>query len=436
VSLLALIQILVELNYFFAGPITWDTMFLWENRLAAVQRRLSGIVGFQTTLAISLVLLTLSVVFPNLKLAGWFNDRRKPLSRLLLVLGTMTSFTFFSTVEIATDYKNWTMPERVRAMTALKHIDHSRRELVARAWVQDTIAHIPEQSKRQLTAFLQAASHEAASPRLRFESEEEDVLVESQGKIVWETVPTGMRKATPFPSIVELEAQKLARGASALHDIAKEPQTSTTERHAGLFDNIVDEVRSWASTADSTGYTPSFQDIETCMVEGNRLTTVLAQGESVFMDSIKAGLGMALPKDIDVVLQPFIRSLTSSLATEALSGVYPREVSDLRSAVLWLKIALAQPINSTKEPFPQWKFELRPAPAASQIPLDRVAADIVAETKAELAGIVAEQDKEFEQYEHLGMKPSDFLKHDPVESVPGIDPRVEPEEFRPLKPIP
>jgi hypothetical protein len=128
-----------------------DSILSSEKWLAAKTAALNSLLSWkvQVPLWAALVLVSLWAGIGAVKI---YNDRRKLIARIAIVLNVVTSFTFFSAFTVQGREPEWVAQRTDRGMLA-RSIDEIRedcKQLVAQAWLDREIHTHPEQESERL----------------------------------------------------------------------------------------------------------------------------------------------------------------------------------------------------------------------------------------------------------------------------------------------
>jgi hypothetical protein len=267
------------------GSFSPETVKSAEEELEAMQHGLTSLLSLRVVFPVLLCLLALAVAWPQFQPVKRFVRIKKLGARLLIVLTTITSFTFFSSLAVSYLDPDWIAARRSEAAESVAQITESRRELLAIAWVNSRIRSLPPPDRKRFSEFLSAAAAQ----------------------------PNG-------GAAIEQAAARLAQAAPKL------PESTVKD------DTSVDRVETWIT---SNGPLPSLGDIIATEEENTRLKQVVGEAETALEETFKSVVSALLP-DVDSLVKPFLKALTSTLAHQSVEGTL-RKIKDFQSAVELVK---------------------------------------------------------------------------------------------------
>lgn len=311
-----------------------ETVRAWEEGVAEAHRWLAFALSldFSVLIRTLLILLLLTVLWPRLRPVGRLTQVRKWGGRLLIVLTTVTSFTFFSSVAVATYERDWVAKRRGEFHQAVDAIEKARRELVAVAWIERSVRGLPPETRADLRDLIRRAREQPES--------------------------------APF---LRETAERLARQAPRI-SIAKDSQrigASAPDRELGATEDAVERARTWLTSREGTASLPTLRDLRICRAEAERLEVVRAEAETALTEIVKAGLGELVPREWDPLVRTFAKSVMGAVTKTTLGEVFPRRITDLATAASWLMAALGPSASA-------WRWEVRvPSPPAETASAER-----------------------------------------------------------------
>lgn len=155
---------------FYVDP---DTVFRIENSLVLLETYLEK--NLQPKLAVLVcvlsALLIATVVVPKLRLIQRWDSLQTIVHRVVLVLCTITAFTFFTTKVISSDKSKWASEMSETVNFQLSNIGAERKRIMAAAVVEAMFDNLPQGKKDQLkTLFQEAAGRPHAKDIVALES--------------------------------------------------------------------------------------------------------------------------------------------------------------------------------------------------------------------------------------------------------------------------
>lgn len=274
-----------------------------EESVIAAERILAEALSVRVLLPCVCFLLTLSFVWPQLSLVKRFAKIRKLASVLLIVVTTITAFTFFAPMAADRFEAYWVASRRNALREAAESVDVKRREVVALVWVDRSVRRLPPPIRIDLRDFLSKAAGQAQ------------------------------------PDII------LDRGAEQLASTAiRIIETVNRDKN-----DVVQRVREWSEHKSET--MPTMSGARFVTREVRRLTKAREEAEAAAIEAMKAVIGGIIPHEIDALLRPFVKALAGALIKYSLTGLFADGVSDHKSAV-----AMVEGGNSPQSLGQQWKW--------------------------------------------------------------------------------
>jgi hypothetical protein len=274
-----------------------------EYYLSDLQHRLAAILSVPVVAGMLAVSVSLSVIFPRLRLTRLLINRKKLVSKALITLTAACSFTFFGSTTLAVGERNWVASRRSEFDQALKKIGEARRELVAAESVRRTLSTSTPGFRSDLRQFVTEAS------------------ARSDAEI-----------------IAEGAAERLARQAPPLREARQDKDREGKET---ILDGVIDDVRIWTG-GGSAGRAPSLSDLQFLAKTADRLDSSVNEAHAAIADIVKTAAGGLLPGHADPFVRLFAKSLVGAVARQSMESVFPRNVSDLRTAALWMDLATGE----------------------------------------------------------------------------------------------
>ena len=303
----------------------------WETRLSDIRAIVASVMGIRPLLVTVIVLLALTAALPHLRLVSRFVGYRKPASRLLIVLTTMTSFTFFAAANLDYHERGWVASRRTELVQRVHRLDEARRQLVVHTMLPDLVSRLTPNDLAYLRSFFTAVRTEP----LRVE------LLELKAEQI----------TSPAPSIKKANSEQT--GAAA------DPE----------FEHLLDDLHAWVENPESRR--PTLHEFARCDAERARIDLKLAESQVALIEIFKTVLGTSVADSLDPLLRPFVKSLVGTLSKVGLGAIFPKHVSDRASAAAWWSATLgsADVPEAERVAWRTWTFHLttdRPGTSASR----------------------------------------------------------------------
>ena len=296
-----------------------------EYYLSSTQHGLAYVLSLQVLAIVLAGSVLLSVIFPRLRLAKGLVDHKKLLSKILIATTAASSFTFFGFGMVEAGEQRWTARRRGEFERVVTRIGDSRRQLVAAETIKRTLPTSP----------------------IGFRTDLREFVVKSAGRADAEVIAEGA-------------AERLGRQAPAL---AEAHQSSDENRKEAILDGIIDDVRVWTSGKGLLSHQPSVRDLIILTKAADRLETAVSESHAAVVEAVKTAAAGMVPAHADAFVRSFAKSLVGAVARHAAASVYPRNVSDVRTAALWLDLAAGEPRANRAELDSryEWRMSLRSA---------------------------------------------------------------------------
>lgn len=277
---------------------------------------------FYILLFILLFLMLLTILLRKLKPIQKFVLIKKFASRLLIILATIVSFSFFSFEAVTVYEPEWIAKRRSDLYQSIKSINEAEQELVAISMIKNNFSTINNQSKDNLRDFFNENIND------KNYQENIDLYV----KVI--TQNTTQIKET------DIDKKRLNKFKS-LH----QPQNESIEK-----------IKQWLNeTEHSKSIKISTIDLDVCKEKTNAMNETLAESKVALIEIVKNILGATLPESADPVIKYFAKSLVDSLIKGSLAKVFPKNVKDIATASLWLELVTYSPKQKMNK---GWRAEM------------------------------------------------------------------------------
>jgi hypothetical protein len=293
-----------------------------EYYLSSAQHVLAYVLSVRALALLLTGSILLSVVYPRLRPTRSLLDHKKLVSKLFVALTVATSFTFFGSATVENGQRQWIARRRTEFANAVRRIDDARRQLIAAESVKRTLSLSQPSFRNDLRAFVSKSS---ARP-------DAEIIAEGAG-------------------------ERLGRQAPLL----QEKQRDASDRTESVVDGIIDEVRIWTEGKSASSRRLSLNDLDKLSSSADRLDAAVSESHAAVAEVIKTAAGGLVPAHADAFVRSFAKSLVGAVARHAASSVFPRNISDLRTAALWLDIAASEPPRGRPELSTpsEWRISLR-----------------------------------------------------------------------------
>jgi uncharacterized membrane protein YgcG len=273
---------------FNAADTSSATVRRWEEIVTVLQHKLAATLSPSVVLTILVALLVISFNWPQYHLVNRFSSAKKWGSRVLVVLTTVTAFTFFSALAVSRSEPHWVAKREPEAREAVQTIEEGRRELLSLAWLEAKSQVFPPPLKKELADFFVTA-----------------------------------RETNDPEAAHGLGAEWFARQAPIIPaPAASEPPDS------------FDKVNNWLARK---GPAPLLEDVAVVSAESRKVTEMLPPARIVAEEALKAALASFIPANVDPLLKPFIKALTGALVKNALANYPIRRITDYKAAVALIR---------------------------------------------------------------------------------------------------
>jgi hypothetical protein len=283
IGIVAVAQVVFSIT----GKVSIATVRHWEESVAFVQHEFARVLSPLFILPVLAVLLLITIAWPRSRMVSEFANLKKWGGRALLVLTTITAFTFFSSLVVSRFEPVWVAERKTEAREAVTALAEERREIVSLAWLEETFKTFPRAKKKELSVFLTRVA----------ETNDPDAIAESSRKFV-ETAPILKREATSPP-----------------------PESW-------------DEIGAWV---EDKGPPPALPAVADFLAQAEKLKVALPQARIAAEEALKTALGSLIPASVNPLLRPFIKGLSDALVMTTLSKFSLPEITDYQAAVAFVK---------------------------------------------------------------------------------------------------
>lgn len=322
VGIVSIFQLILSIASRFVNP---QTVAAWEDRLSAVNRTLTTYFGFRYLLMTLAVLLLFAMVLPHLALVRRFLKLRQWSARCLLVMSTLTSFTFFAAADIHGFDAKWVAALKSKAQNALYSVNRIEKQMVAASWVEAEIKVLPARINTDLGEMFRAVNGRADSS-----------------------------------NIIDRAAERVAKKAPQFRHRFK-PQESKTKhrRTTHSVQSSFEKVRAWLrGEVDTPGVT--LNELRSFPKQVSDVDARLKETRAAAIETVSSLLEEALQIKLPTISRQFVTKLVDVLAQTSLESILPKNVTDLATARLWFQLNV-QPLKPSRAHAAQqeWIWEVR-----------------------------------------------------------------------------
>lgn len=258
-----------------------------EALLIHVRSKLERVLGIGPLLLIA-VTATISAIYqPEWRVGSALSVVRRYAGRLLLVVATAASFTFFTRVDIASQEGPWIARRRTEIDSDEQEIARTQRKLGAMATVK-LAWETTDDKPREVAAYLKSAAATGNGPE----------IVVRLARSVGNQRPDRRREA----EVIGSDIGSAAPTADGLDDVGVLAMADRTHERA------------------------------------EKMERALEEGRSQLQEVISKGLEQLIPESVKGLVRPFVETLVDTIAEKAVDRAYPEGVTDLGSAVRWAKL--------------------------------------------------------------------------------------------------
>jgi len=159
---------LAQISLMFMEQISTDALRETERFLSDARLFLHNVLGLENLLIVLGVLVAITMLFPRSQLMAQTLKARAVFARVYLVLLGVTSFTFFSALEIRAQEETWQTKVRYQAQQAVTEAEQLRREIAGVAWIEEYVKTLsPEQKQASVRFFAYSARQLTAGSDVR-----------------------------------------------------------------------------------------------------------------------------------------------------------------------------------------------------------------------------------------------------------------------------
>jgi hypothetical protein len=287
---LAVVTIAQILLTFAAEFVSSDTVLDVESSLSSTNETLGDVFGLKPLLYSILLLLLFSMIWPQIPILRNYLTIREWGGRLLLILITVTSFTFFSSNAINGLEKEWVASFHERLVYQNSRIRELQKVLVSTAWVEQKIKTLSPEDKDYLKDVIKVSSHR-----------------------------------TYAQDIVENLAVKI--GHSFKFNGASEIQNNSTT-------SILE--------SDEKENLQSINEILKRYKANEIIEQKLENSKTLAIEASLLAITQLLPSELHPLGQVFVETLTKSVMEGVIEKLSPSSVTDFEGAINWAKFNLIE----------------------------------------------------------------------------------------------
>ena len=284
-----------------------DAVKRGEATLIHLRERLKWTMGIGPLLVVAVTALLATLFKPQWRIGPMVAVLRRWVERLLLVVSTVTSFTFFTGVDIADHEGDWVASRRTEMNGDKAEIARSQRQIAALATIE-VAWNASEDKPREVAAYLKAAA-----------------AISDHDPEVVRDIAESLGNAEPVDPV---RGESLIRLPHLDNSTLPSPTVSKPVDN-GLEDKPVD---------DGLDDVEVVAEADRANDRRKRLTLALKEGRTQLQQLFSKGLENLIPERAKGFVEPFLEKLADTIAEKAVDRVYPDSVEDLQSAVLWTQL--------------------------------------------------------------------------------------------------
>ena len=324
---LSIIVIVQALLCFLSDKIEVETVLYYEIMLSSLNQKFDSLLGIKYFIFSIVLLLFLTIFFPNIPLLNKYMKVRDYLNKLTIVIATLISFSFFSIQSISNYEKTWIASFAKIMSDRISKIEKLQREVTSLKWIEMEIDLMPYKTKCYLKEVFNISSKKADS------------------KIILNRIIERISKSIPM--IDNSEVEKINSIDSVL------------KKEIGYIEKIQKKYND--NNKNSTRQKLYLNDLKHIPKEINNIEKGLKEGKSVIVEAIEKSVNQFIPSELRPITKSFISSLTKSIAESTLSIVIPKSVKDVATAYTWINLCLKPNYVSSKTTYKSqlnWMFSI------------------------------------------------------------------------------
>ena len=304
-----------------------QTVHAAEDMLAQSQYLLRAAFAPAYVVVVLVVLVTMTFVAPELKLAARFGRLRRYVSRAGATLAGITSFTFFTAAGVTATEGAWVAERRSEVDADLSHIKRLAPSVEAMKRVSLEMRRLPIPIVKEVRDFLVSVESHPNREML----------------LAW--------RATKIAEKVAEEADATIEERPS--DLLTPSQPPTSGR--GMASTLADLER-WSGAGEQATVQPTLHQVETLRDARERLTKQFNEGEAILSETLKTVLAAGIPAGAEATVKLFAKSLTGAISSSVAKQTFKDPSKWLSRAALYLNLASLQPyfaVDPTTEPDPK-----------------------------------------------------------------------------------
>lgn len=313
---------LVSASYF----VNLKTVSVWEDRLSVFSRFLTKYFGLRYLLITLAVLLVFSIIRPRLSLVTRYLKARQWGTRGVMIISTLTSFTFFSSASIQGFEAKWVASLKEKAQSPLASVVRVEKELVATSLLEDRIRGLPPRTRVDLAKLFHAADENAKTKE-----------------------------------IIDVVARRVAQNAPKLTKNAHS-QESKNQSNISAYDipQSFEKVKAWLQGEPGT-QDVSLSELRSFPKHAGEVEDRLVEAKAAAIEAVSSILESSLKIELHTISKQFVTKLVGTLAQTSLAEILPKNINDLATARLWFQLNFKSPEASKSfyRQQQQWGWEVR-----------------------------------------------------------------------------
>jgi hypothetical protein len=313
---------LIQTALFVADEVSPEGLRKAELFLSDLRQAMGGVLGLEKLLIALGVLILISMLFPRSRLMAQMLRVRTGLGRIYLVLLGITSFTFFTAMDVQFHEEKWHREARVQARLNLDKAEQLSREVASFAWVEESAKSLADDQR-------------AAAVRLFAHLAEQATAKGDLTRVV-------QRLASKAPTIAPTAVERTPFVSSSM------------EAH----------IRSHGRTGQAS---PTLRQVEQAAAQLSTRVARLTAVRIAMIEAASESVASALSVGNRPLAREFVEQLAGSLSRGALSRVVPSAES-IAVARAWVGANLVSPssaegaASNVKWAWDTVNFETKPAP--------------------------------------------------------------------------
>ena len=315
-----------------------DTVFRLEDGIVTARFGLGWVLNFYHLLTVALVFLLASILWPMAETLAQYKSWRTWTSRGLIVLTTLSAFTFFTSTAIAAVERTWVAGRRAVLQEDAERIRQGRQALIKSAYVKRVLDLLSDTTKSEIREFFSAAS----------KASDGSSIVHELANRLGRRMPSFASESTPGPARAESSRQPTKTQTDG--NEGKVPTGTTVDRSTESIEarratnDAVENVETWTKK-ESRQQTDavSFEDAHRVVAEASRVDASVQTAQMVLEDAVRTIISSQLPTTMDPLVSQFVRSLLNSSVQTFAEGTVASAVSTYADAMTWVSTHLESP---------------------------------------------------------------------------------------------